>query len=86
MNMTGPLDGIRVVDMTSILMGPYAAQLMGDMGADVIKVESPQGDMVRDVGPMLHPAWVRCICMSIAASVAWCWMLKSPKAWRRSKS
>jgi crotonobetainyl-CoA:carnitine CoA-transferase CaiB-like acyl-CoA transferase len=55
MNMVGPLDGIRVIDMTSILMGPYAAQLMGDMGADVIKVESPQGDMVRDVGPMLHP-------------------------------
>ena len=45
----GPLDGIRVIDMTSILMGPYAAQLMGDMGADVIKVESPQGDMVREI-------------------------------------
>ena len=50
--MSGPLKGIRVVDMTAILMGPYAAQLLGDMGADVIKVESPSGDMVRDVGPM----------------------------------
>ena len=53
--MSGPLKGIRVVDMTAILMGPYAAQLLGDMGADVIKVESPSGDMVRDVGPMQHP-------------------------------
>jgi crotonobetainyl-CoA:carnitine CoA-transferase CaiB-like acyl-CoA transferase len=53
--MTGPLVGVRVVDMTSILMGPYAAQLLGDMGADVIKVEAPAGDMVRDLGPMQHP-------------------------------
>ena len=53
--MTGPLVGVRVVDMTSILMGPYAAQLLGDMGADVIKVEPPVGDMVRDLGPMQHP-------------------------------
>lgn len=53
--MTGPLVGVRVVDMTSILMGPYAAQLLGDMGADVIKVEAPVGDMVRDLGPMQNP-------------------------------
>jgi crotonobetainyl-CoA:carnitine CoA-transferase CaiB-like acyl-CoA transferase len=36
-------------------MGPYAAQLLGDMGADVIKVEAPVGDMVRDLGPMQNP-------------------------------
>lgn len=53
--MAGPLVGVRVVDMTSILMGPYAAQLLGDMGADVIKVEAPVGDMVRDLGPMQNP-------------------------------
>ena len=53
--MTGPLVGVRVIDMTSILMGPYAAQLLGDMGADVIKVEAPVGDMVRDLGPMQNP-------------------------------
>jgi hypothetical protein len=53
--MTGPLVGVRIIDMTSILMGPYAAQLLGDMGADVIKVEAPVGDMVRDLGPMQHP-------------------------------
>ncbi|MBB5216395.1 CaiB/BaiF CoA transferase family protein [Parapusillimonas granuli] len=47
----GPLTGIRVIDMTSVLMGPFASQALGDMGADVIKVEAPQGDLVREIGP-----------------------------------
>lgn len=47
----GPLDGVRVLDLTTILLGPFATQIMGDMGADVIKVEAPGGDAVRDVGP-----------------------------------
>lgn len=49
--MPGPLAGLRVIDMTSVLMGPFASQALGDMGADVIKVESPQGDLVREIGP-----------------------------------
>ncbi len=50
--MAGPLADIKIVDVTTVLMGPYATQILGDMGADVIKVESPQGDGIRGIGPM----------------------------------
>jgi len=49
------LNGVRIVDMTTVLMGPFAGQLLGDMGADVIKVEPPQGDGTRSLGFMRHP-------------------------------
>lgn len=47
----GPLDGIRVLDFSSVIMGPYATQMLGDMGADVICVEGPDGDINRTMGP-----------------------------------
>src|SRR5260370_34818563 len=52
--MTGALDGLRVVDMTSVVMGPTATQLLGDHGADVIKVEASAGDTTRHVTPLKH--------------------------------
>jgi crotonobetainyl-CoA:carnitine CoA-transferase CaiB-like acyl-CoA transferase len=53
--MTGPLAGVRVVDLSTMLMAPYATQILGDMGADVVKVEAPEGDAVRGIGPMRNP-------------------------------
>ena len=50
-----PLEGLRVIDLTRVIVGPYATQFLGDMGADVIKVESPDGDLTRSVGPQQNP-------------------------------
>lgn len=51
----GPLAGIRVLDMTTVLFGPYATQLMGEMGADIIKLEAPEGDVTRHTEPARNP-------------------------------
>jgi crotonobetainyl-CoA:carnitine CoA-transferase CaiB-like acyl-CoA transferase len=51
---TQPLTGIRVVDLTRVLSGPFCTMLLGDMGADVVKVETGEGDQVRQAGAKKH--------------------------------
>jgi crotonobetainyl-CoA:carnitine CoA-transferase CaiB-like acyl-CoA transferase len=48
---TGPLRGVKVLDLTTVIMGPFATQILGDQGADVVKIETAAGDNVRHVGP-----------------------------------
>ncbi|MEQ1607863.1 MAG: CoA transferase [Hyphomonadaceae bacterium] len=52
---TGPLAGVKILDLSTVVLGPYATQLLGDMGADVVKVENGAGDIMRHAGPSPAP-------------------------------
>ena len=51
----GPLAGVRILDLTSVVLGPLATQILGDYGAEIIKVENLEGDLMRSNGVSLHP-------------------------------
>mgnify|MGYP000969970845 FL=1 len=53
--MSGPLKGLKIIELTSVVLGPWAAQILADMGAEVIKVEAPFGDSNRQLGASRNP-------------------------------
>src|SRR5882672_10440092 len=53
--MAGPLAGVRILDCTTVVLGPWAAQQLGDLGADGIKIAPPEGDATRARGRARHP-------------------------------
>ena len=59
--MTGPLDGIRIIEIANVVAGPSAAAQLADQGADVIKIEPPSGDIIRKSSKTgLPPTFISC--------------------------
>ena len=77
--MAYPLEGIKVLDLTRALSGPFAARILSDLGADVVKVEPPRGDLTRAYGSRIgglsshytqHNAGKRNVCIDLTAEGA----------------
>lgn len=85
--MAGALAGIRIVDMTNVVLGPYGTMLLADQGADVLKIEAPEGDVVRHIGkskngPAMGPQFLyvnrnkRSVCLDLKKPQARAALLK----------
>lgn len=76
----GPFDGIRIIDLTAIVFGPLATQIFGDLGADVIKIEPPEGDQFRNAQAARSPRMGAAYINSNRNKRSLCLDLKQPEA------
>ena len=84
--MATPLDGLRVLDLTSTFSGPYCTLMLADLGAEVIKIEPPGGDIARHLGASRTPGLAAVFLNMNLARRAWCSTSSHPRAVSRSSN